>query len=489
MKKFRNHNILPVLVLILLASIPVNGQQSNTFYLMHDVPQSNLLNPAVQLSCRYFIGIPGLASTHISYSNTAFTYNDLAGTENWNIEGVLRQMHRVDLLAMEVYLHPVSLGYRHKTLYFTFNIAEKIQAFQLLPKDLSETLIHGNGPFVGETARFNALRSAVSYQREYSLGLSKLVDSRWTLGARAKLLFGKANIFTGRSRLGITTSENNFDISLYGDYEMNISFPLTLTQDANGIINGGELGEMNPVQLILNRGNPGFALDLGAIYRYDEKLTLSASLLDIGLIRWRTDLNNIRGSGDFIFQGAEPGTDIISGDFLTEMSDSLLNALDITLSQDPYTSFLPAQLFLGGSYRVKDNLALGAVNRNLIFRNKIHSSLTLSASADVADRFLATLSWSYLNNSVNNIGAGLAYHGKGFQFHVVSDNLLGFFYPFNTRSVNFRTGFNLMFGCPKNKREVLEGESYGSTPKGGDCSWTGHQKIRKKYQKKTRRRK
>jgi hypothetical protein len=119
----------------------------------------------------------------------------------------------------------------------------------------------------------------------------------------------------------------------------------------------------------------------------------------------------------------------------------------------------------------------------MLFRSKIHSSLTLSATADIADRFLTTLSWSYLNNNLRNIGAGLAYHGKGFQFHLVSDNILGFLYPFNTRSVNLRTGFSVMFGCPKNKREVLEGESYGAAPKGGDCSWTGHQKIRKKYKK------
>ena len=34
------------------------AQQANTLYLMHAVPQSNLLNPAVQIQCRYYVGIP-----------------------------------------------------------------------------------------------------------------------------------------------------------------------------------------------------------------------------------------------------------------------------------------------------------------------------------------------------------------------------------------------------------------------------------------------
>jgi len=467
---------------------PVTGQQSNTLYLQHDIPQSSLLNPAVQLACKWYVGIPGLASSHLSYSNTAFTYNDLAGTDTWNLKGVLAQMHRVDLFSVEAFLHPISLGYRYKSFYFTFNVSEKSHMFQLLPRRLAETIITGNGTFVGRTARYNALRPAAYYNREYSLGISKVWDAKWIFGARAKVLFGKANLYNSRSRIGLFTAEDNFSLLLEGDYLINSSFPLSISEDANGNINGAELGDINPIQLLLNRGNPGFAVDLGAIYRYNDKITLSASLLDVGMIRWRTDLNNISGAGAFEYNSTTPGTEIVSRGFANQMADSILNAFDINISQDPYTSFLPSQVFLGSSYRIKENITLGAVNRNLFFRNKVHSSLTLSASADLADRFLATVSWSYLNNSIKNIGAGLAYHGKGFQFHVVSDNLLGFFFPFNTRTVNLRAGFNLMFGCPRDKRDQLEGESYGRTPSGGDCSWTGHQKIRKKYRRKSKQR-
>ncbi len=456
-------------------------------YLMHEVPQSNLLNPAVQLRCRWFVGIPGLSTTHIAYSNTAFTYRDLAGAGTWNLEGLFDQMHRVDLYAVEALLNPISIGYRHKSLYFTFNVLEKIEAYQTVPKDLAEIGLHGNGPFVGETARFDALRSAVSYHREYSLGVSRVFDQYWTAGVRAKLLFGKANLYSGRSDMSFETTRNNFDLFLEGDYTLNSSFPATISQDANGFINGVTIEDINYLNFLLNRGNPGVALDFGLIYRYDEKITLSASLLDVGFMRWRTNLNNVRGTGAFSFEGVGPGDDVVSFAFLNDMADSLINSIEMTVSQSPYSSYQPAQLYLGGSYQIKEHISLGAVSRNVIYRSKLHSSLTLSAQADLANRFLAAISWSYLNNSLKNLGAGIAYHGNGFQFHILTENLPGFFYPFNTRTINLRAGINVMFGCPRTKKEQMEGESYGRMPRGGDCSWTGKIKNRKKLLKKASR--
>lgn len=454
---------------------------------MHQVPQSNLLNPAVQLQCKWFVGIPGLTSSHLSYSNTAFTYNDLAGSNSWNLDGVVDQMHRVDLITAEAMIHPISIGYRFRSLYFTFNITEKGHAYQTVPKRFAEMALYGNGRFLGETSRFNALRPAGYYQREYSLGVSKVMDNSLILGLRGKLLFGKVNLYGNQLKADFTTRETDFNVFLNGDFTINSSFPLTIYQDGEGNISDITMDEIDLLQMLMNRGNPGFAMDFGAIYRVDERITLSASLLDVGVVRWRTDLNNVSGVGSFEYGGVDPSTTIVSVGFIEEIIDSLIHAFDITVAQEPYFSILPAQLFLGGTYQLKKNITLGVVNRNVIFRRKIHSSLTLSANADLAERLLATVSWSYLNNSIKNIGAGFAYHGKGFQFHVVSDNLLGFFYPFDTRTVNLRAGFNVMLGCPRNNKEKQDAESYGRMPKGGDCSWTGKPKKRKKQMHKVLR--
>jgi len=255
-------------------------------------------------------------------------------------------------------------------------------------------------------------------------------------------------------------------------------------QDADDNITGITWNEVNYADFLLNRGNPGIALDLGIIYRYDSKLTLSASLLDVGGLLWKTEINNISSEGTFVYEAIESSGDLISRAFLDEFIDTLQSAFDATVSQQPYSSFLPSQLFLGASYQLKEGLSVGLVNRNLILRSKLHSSFTLSATTDLTQRIRGSLSWSYLNNSIKNLGVVIALQGEGFQFHLASDNLIGFLQPFDTRTINFRMGFNVLFGCPRTRKEELEAESYSGNPLTGNCSWSNQQKQRKRKYKK-----
>jgi hypothetical protein len=450
-------------------AITLPGQQSNTFYLMHQVPQSNLLNPAVQAMCMWYVGIPLLASTHLSYGNTAFTYNDLAGTGTWNLEGTAAQMHRRDLYNAEAAVQLISLGFKHQRSYFTFHIAERSHLYSIVPGDLASTVVYGNGPTIGETLQLRSLRPGGYYQREYAVGFSRVVDRYLTVGARAKLLFGKASFYPGASDLYFYTEPTGFNLLLEGGYLMNSSFPLTIIQDPDGNISDIVVDELNYSALLLNRGNPGVGADLGAIYRIDDRITLAASVLDLGFVRWRTDLNNVSTSGTFDFRGVDAETDVVSFEYLEEMVDSLLNSFSEEVSQQPYFSYTPTQVFLAGKYRLREHLELGMVNRNVIFRSKWHSSFTISLQAELAGRFLATASWSYLNNSLANLGAGVAYTGPGMQFHLVTDNLLGFFFPFDTRTLNLRVGVNLLLGCPRNRKEALEINSYGRIPDPAFC--------------------
>lgn len=471
-------------MIILFTVFHLEAQQSNSMYLMHGIPQNSFLNPAVQIKCRWFLGIPGLSSTHISYSNTAFTYMDLTEGNTWNLEEVESQMHRRDLYSGELSLQLIAIGHRLKSYYFTFSVDERAYMNQTVPGDLVNTAVYGNYPVAGTYTAFNGLKSYGSYLRQYTLGASRVINRSLKLGIRFKLLFGKAGISTGRTDMGLYTDENNFDLLADGNYVFNASLPMTVEQDADGNITGITWNEVNYADFLLNRANPGIALDLGVIYRYDPKLTLSASLLDVGGLRWRTELNNITSEGTFVYEAIENSGDVISDAFLDHFIDTLQSAFDVTVNQQAYSSPLPAQLFLGASYQLREKFMLGVVNRNLILRSKLHSSLTLLATADLSSRVQGTLSWSYLNRSIKNLGAVLSLQGEGFQFFLASDNLMGFMQPFDTRTINFRMGFNFLFGCPRNKQEELEAASYTGNPLTGNCSWSAKQKTRKRRSKK-----
>jgi hypothetical protein len=489
LKKRWSHRICLAAACVLTATgITLRGQQSNTLYLMHPVPQSNLLNPAVQATCRLYVGIPVLASAYLSFSNTAFTYNNLAGSDTWNLEGTASQMHRRDYYGAEAALQLISLGYRHRMTYFTFDVAEKGRFYSVVPGDLVSMAVFGNGPSVGESVKFRSLRPGATYKREYSFGISRVLNRNLTVGARAKIIFGKASLSTGPSDLRFRTEKNSFNLLLDGDYTIRASFPLTITQDAEGNITEVTVEDLNYAELLLNRRNPGMGIDLGMIYRLDGRTTLSASLLDMGFIRWRTDLNSVRTAGTFDFRGVDAGTDVVSFDYLEQMIDSLLNSFSEEVYHQPYTSYPPVQLFLAGSYRLREHMTLGLVNRNVIFRSKMHSSFTFSLQTELGNRFLAAASWSYLNNSLAILGAGIAYTGRGVQFHVVSDNVLGFFSPFDTRAISLRIGANLMLGCPRSRKEERENSAYGNLPDPEFCG-TGEPpgKVTRKMKRAARR--
>jgi hypothetical protein len=70
-----------LLLLILSGLIKIYGQQSHTLYFLHNVPQTNMLNPAVQNECKVFVGLPLISSLHINLANSGFTMNQLLDTQ------------------------------------------------------------------------------------------------------------------------------------------------------------------------------------------------------------------------------------------------------------------------------------------------------------------------------------------------------------------------------------------------------------------------
>lgn len=467
-------------LVIVIAGGKLIAQQSNTLFLMQDVPQANLVNPAVQIPCKWYVSIPLLGSVHADYSNTAFSVNDLFELSLTELTG---NTHKTDLLSAEVHLNLLSIGYRRNDYYINFGISEKANLALTYPGDLVELGVYGNGNYIGETLKLNNLRVHGVYYREYALGVSKVISPLTILGGKAKLLFGKANIYSGKSELTLETDNNTFDLTLDGNITINSSYPLTINQDTEGKISGISAEVPDLMSFLMNSSNIGFAIDLGIIHRYDERITLSASLLDLGFINWKSDVNNISVNGSFTYSGANLGEDFTADSYLFEIRDSLYDAFNITVTQDNYYSWLPTQIYLGGEYQYGPKLSFGLTNRNVIYRNKLHSSLTLSGNYKLFKNFSSVVSWSYLNNTIKNVGLGLALHGKGLQFHILTDNILAFFDPLDARNANLRFGINLMLGCGRNKEERLRNSSgFESLP--GNCHWIIKQREKAKKKKK-----
>jgi len=453
MGNFRTKEFLSYLVLLnlVVCTVDIRAQQSNTLFFMHYLPESNFINPAVQSECKLFIGLPVISSVHLHVSNSGFTPAQLLnknpdGSYTVDADNVLNKLAPRNLFTTELHTTILAVGLQREQYYFTFTIMEKDNTAALYSRDLVAFSLKGNTPFEGQWINFRGTGVLLNHVREYAIGISKVKNSNLTIGARVKLLFGKLNLTTGTTQIGMYTQENAFDLLIQADGGFNSSLPYSMGINNQGTYRFYKRYDAGFGSYFFNRRNPGIAIDLGFIYKYNNRLTLSGSLLDLGAIYYRSNLTNYSVRGNYLYQG--PATDsIVSERYLWDIFDGLNGVSRVDLGYDPYLFLLDPRLYLGATYRLNDKFNGNLLLYNRFFPVKVQTSITASVTTRPLRNMEASVSWSYMNRSLANVGFGLGYGRSPLQIYLVSDNILGFFLPMNAKNVNLRFGLNLNFGC------------------------------------------
>jgi hypothetical protein len=446
------------LFVILLIAGPLSAQQNQSLFLMHQVPESNLLNPAIPVSCKYYIGLPVISSIHLNYGNSLLSYNQLFqkstdGPRTIEIDKAISNMHNRDFVGTEAHVQLLAFGYRYNEYSFMFTITEKNNIPFTIPKNGAELLWNGNTQFEGSKAGMKGAGVYFHHYREYAISASKKNWRGTYWGVRAKLLFGKLNLSSPKVNLSVYTDDRTFDLRFNGDFRLNSSLPIIVyTNDYK--IDSIVLDEsISTNELIFNRKNPGFSTDFGVIYPYNKKLTLSASILDLGFIWWRSNLNNVDAGGDFVYKGSL-GQPSGSGNYFNELKRIFLDSMKVTQSQKKYVSMLPVHLIAGANYEINKMFSAGLVADALIFRSRINPSLTLMGQYFPFKSLSVTASYTLNYHSYTNFGLGLVVGKDPVQFYVVSTNIPGLFKPLDTRSINLRFGMNIIIGCNLKENRV-----------------------------------
>ena len=300
-----------LLVMVMTFSV-LQAQQSNTLFFMHSLPEANFVNPAVQIECKLFIGLPAVSSVHSHVSNSGFTANQLLkkeseGSYSIDADHVLNKLGPRNQFTSELHSTIVALGLRRYEYYYTFSIMEKNNQALLYSHDLVAFALKGNTQFEGQWIDLRGTGVFSNHVREYAFGISKVHSSNLTLGIKAKLLFGKLNFTTGRGNMGLYTRENTLDLLFDGKSGFNSSLPYSMDIDGQGNYNFNHQYEASIRSYVFNRQNPGIAFDLGFIYKYSNRLTFSGSLIDLGLINYRSNLTNYTVQGRIPVSGSNHG--------------------------------------------------------------------------------------------------------------------------------------------------------------------------------------
>jgi len=469
----KNHIFSILLTGFLFNAFYGYGQESMILYYLENVPQSNLLNPAMTPRCNGYFGIPGVNTVYVNLQTDISQKFLLQSTDSgtfsliskfFDYDKFYSKIGKAMTLRNYDNITPINFGFRGKNGYFTFSLSEKIKANITFPADYFRILDKG----IPDGSNFDFSKMGINAQiyQEYAFGYSRNLIKNLRVGARLKILQGFYSLKTNFNTFSLNTGTELWDFKAKGDIYSSI--PLQIIKKEDGTIDSvkisDEYSDIDPIDLIKNNlfkfSNFGMATDLGAVYDLNRSWSFSASIIDLGFIRWKKDLNSMHFNGAFQYTGLNiSGSNIDSIDnAFSGLLDSI-NYFDGYAGDEKYFTGLGTAIYLGGQYHVNHYFSAGLLSRSVIDKNYFYQEFNLSANLNLYNVLTTNLNYNVAFSGEQYAGFGLGLRLFPLQLYLMLDNIPltythyivddsdGIFAPNDLRSFNIMIGLNLIFGA------------------------------------------
>jgi hypothetical protein len=451
----------------------------NRIGITKNLPQNHLINPALRPSNSVYIGLPVVSGINFNINNNYVNFSDviIKGQPkdslisflhpDYNTDKFLARIKDRNFLESETMIQLLGVGFSiGRDSYVFLDVNERMQGNMVLPGDLFRLALKGNQEFVGKKIDFSSLRGDIKYYREFGVGFSRNFTDRLRIGVKGKLLFGIAGGSINNRSLGITVNED-YSHTLDADLEVNMSGPVNVYMDSKNNIDSIAFDDRSiksssgRKDFFTGAKNIGLGLDIGASYDLTDRIVLSASVTDLGFIRWKKNVTTLKADNRFEFSGLNM-LDVINGtrtidEVGSDMLDSLKNAFKVSSSKAPFTTYLPFGFSFAGSYSVTKYFSVGLLSYSRIIGKQVREALTLSANLNLGNAFSTSISYTAENRRYDNLGAGVAFRAGVTQFYLLSDRIpvawnrikdenSNVVIPANWNTFNLRLGMNIVFG-------------------------------------------
>jgi hypothetical protein len=438
---------------------------------MYPIPQAIHTNPALFYQCRTYIELPILSTIRYSYSNSGFSYHDAIhyGTGSRSdsliidLENLERKMKKNNYVRSDATVNLAGAGFQLDDYYLHFNISNFTESRGGIPGDLL-AVRDGNWDFESGQPRdldLSGMGIKATNYFQIAAGVSTEILDGLYAGVNLKYLRGSASITSPRTDLYLLTEGDPIQLEAKTNYKIRSSLPMEVPYDTQGFVNSVDISNSfnNIFRDFILANNHGAGVDLGVIYQYDDRLTFAASLIDLGFIRWKSNINRFEANGSIDFSGfdlRQYASNQGNSDFLDALIDSISQSFRFETSQDPYFTSLTPKLYAGAMYQLNEKVNVSALTRTEFFDLRPHFALTLAANYSPFSYLHGTLSYSIMNYRFDQLGFGISVGNGPMQFYVVSDHIpvfymrdsaSGMIWPYSAQTMNIRLGMNLIFGC------------------------------------------
>jgi hypothetical protein len=330
------NRILALLTSLAIASMSANAQSGSTGQILGQTYSSPLLNTLGTNPARF-----ADPETKTNWSIFLPSFDVNAGTNNMSFSQInkyfgnktprsLNQSDKNDILSsfdedgiFSTKADAQIIGFSINTSIgaFAFSMNEHAAAIFKAPKELIDLSLNGNA--IGRTYSFNSAEGKAWWLRDYSLTYATQI---YKLSPQEKGVFKEINIgvtakyIQGFAYAGIENIDSYFttdakDMALKGYYkaiaytsvaeDMHVKYDF----DKNS---GSKDPDYNP---FMTPAGTGLGFDLGATFKLDNGLTISAALKDIGSVKWTNKVARFENTGTFFIN------DIFDQDQLDSLKD------------------------------------------------------------------------------------------------------------------------------------------------------------------------
>lgn len=459
---------------IFIASLALAAQDGITVHFMRQNPYSQYSSPSAFLPYNGHVGVTGISNVNISVQNSDLFYKRLFGCNNEGTVTTLRLNNFADQLSPKcnflnsnIGVNLIDFGFRVKQMYFSFSYRIRSDEYFFYNQDVVALPVHGNMYYADQnkTATPTLSLSLNAYQ-EISLGIQAEITPQIYIGVRPKLLFGLAHAKTRSADASIYTNPEDYSISIshHFDTELSCFIPYEINTDTSG-----QAGiQFHPEKLRSDWPNMfknvGASIDLGFTYRINNMFGVSASVLDLGFICWKTnnyqllssttDAGHYYNDGSFIFSGLTYDDIERIKENPEAIKKELLGYFPLeTSSVKTFTSMLAGRFIVEGYCNVGKHHRFTALFQCRIVNKYFMPSFTIAWNGTFLNIFDLCVNYTIARKSYGNLGLGVGFNLGVFHIYASTDNFFGFFNSksplrslLNTPSANLQAGIVFDWG-------------------------------------------
>lgn len=457
--------ILVFTSMLLAACLTLNAQQNlRTGYFLDGYTYGYKLNPAFQGE-RGFFAIPAIGKAGIGLESNLGLSTLLYPSDGKLVTFLHPEVSSDEFLGKMKYgnkimanadLPVIAFGFRTGKAYHTLDLSVRADVGLNLTKDLFSFMKIGSSD--GQTSWNIADLGAMAEGRmELAYGYSRTIGEHVSVGARVKMLMGLARADIAMDNLDLKLAGDEWAVNAKGN--ASVSGPVRVGTDADGVIDFGsfELYPQDELIEYVKKPSMGFAVDLGVSADILEYLTVSASVLDLGIISWKDVMFASTPQASWNFKGFED-LDLSEADLEGEF-----NAI-----ADEFTQLVNVKK--DGQSAKESSPISATAHLGLEARMPFYERLSVGALA--THRFAGAYSWTEGRFSLNwallrvfalsgsyaisdfgsSYGAAVNFHLPGLTLFAGVDsfkpllNVTPQFIPIDQLNTNVTLGLNLAFG-------------------------------------------